>query len=219
LAAVQPEMLSYRGIAGRVTTEGGVVRIVRGRERPEDLRPTGEEWARFWSAVDSVDAWRWEASYGREIKDGSPWWLELRYQGRVLATSGNGFEDHAPVGIRRLMLALNQLLGRRLLSSTDVIALQKDYRLSIQVDRRPAERLSEIVLLDRLMQPVIQAVQRHGVILRIEHYLLGPASFGISALLDEPLAAEVIATVHAELKAYHPRLALLQFSSARVTEL
>ena len=79
-----PPTTHPRGFAGseyrRVTTEDGTLCLWLGGAIITRHRPSDDEWARFWSVLDSVGAWKWESAYGRSIKDGASWSLELHQQ-------------------------------------------------------------------------------------------------------------------------------------------
>jgi hypothetical protein len=214
--------ITFRGFAGsayrQVTTEDGTL-CLSSRAATARHRPTEDDWARFWSVLDSVSAWTWESAYGRAIKDGAPWSLELSHGDQKLATSGNGFEEHAPIGVRAVILALNALAGGALLTEKDIRFFQKKYWLAVMVNNDPQPPLSELTVLSRLFDPIIVAARAHHPDLRIHAYTLGSTQFGVTFLLDEPLGAAALELFGNALHDRDATFTLREFSTGTVTKL
>lgn len=193
----------------RVKVVDGVV-AVEGRGAGGALRPTEEAWASFWRVAEGLGVWRWAAEYGRMIRDGRPWTLELRRGERVVATAGNDYEEHAPVGVRGLMLALDELVAGRLLLAEDARVLRKNFKLKVMVTKESRPPISELVLLRRLFEPVERAC---GVAL--QSYTLGRERDGASFLLDEAPSAGLVTAMRGGLAGREPVLTVVDFSTGR----
>lgn len=206
--------VNFRGYVGRlgrrVTTVDGVIECRVGKEEVQAHRPTADAWVRFWDVAEGLGVWRWGAEYGREIRDGRPWWLELQSGERRLATTGNDYEEHAPAGVRSLVLAIDALVVGRLLQVEDVRALRKNFKVKVMVTKESRPPISELVLLRRLFEGVEQAVAW-----TVHCYTLGASRDGASFLLDEPPGPAALAAVRGCLAGREPVLSLVEFSTGR----
>lgn len=206
--------ITFHGVAGRyrcrVTTADDELHLAaRGSVGP--IRPTDAAWLKFWAVVDELGAWRWAAEYGRMIKDGRPWWLTLGRGELALATAGNDYEEHAPPGVRTLVLALDELLAGRLLHPDDASLLRRRYKLRVLVTKDPRPPISDLVLLGRLFE--------RAAPWPVHQYILGRERDGASFLLDAPPPDAELAAVRHDLADRDPALSLLDLSTGAETPL
>jgi hypothetical protein len=75
------------------------------------IAPSPVQWDRFWSAVERLGVWEWEAEYSRRPPpDSMTWELELAHDGRRVRSRGHG---EGPTTLPDLIVALSELLGGR----------------------------------------------------------------------------------------------------------
>jgi hypothetical protein len=84
-----------------------------GQER-SDVEPSPEDWKRFWSRLEELGVWRWEAHYSdpeRNQPDGVAWSLEIRRGDRSSSSRGYNAFPETFAGLRE---AIETELGARL---------------------------------------------------------------------------------------------------------
>lgn len=135
--------------------------------------PSAEDWANFWSLVETLDAWNWRGDYGAGVRCGTPWTLELELGPRVMTCAGNCFDDDsAPPGFKRLYDAMMSLAG-------NVEGNRKKITHELQVLQRIRYILHEY--MDSSSSELIYQIQRTAWIGRHSGQLIG----------REPIVADV----------------------------
>lgn len=220
--AMPPATLTFRGFAGRrrrrVTAVDGALVCSVG-ERYVEVRPPEAAWTSFWATADVLDVWRWAPEYGRMLHDGQPWWLSLHHADRRLDTSANGLEEHAPPGARLLLLALDDLLGARLLHPDDARHLRKRYLLRVLVTRESRPPISDHVLLSHSFKTLERALADRGINLSVHRYTHGTARDGAAFLLDAPPDRATLEHLRRHLADRDPTLSLVDFTTGAATDL
>jgi hypothetical protein len=91
----KPEKLSFH-IGGHSGTSYSVEWEKKGliyqADYEEDiLRPSQEEWIKFWQEIDELNVWDWEEKYLPEekIMDGTSWSINLKYREKSVESSGS----------------------------------------------------------------------------------------------------------------------------------
>ncbi|HEU5070322.1 MAG TPA: hypothetical protein VFV96_07905 [Verrucomicrobiae bacterium] len=109
------ELRWSRGKLTYATFQAGCLETMKRRR----LNPTPDEWAAFWSALDRIGVWHWERDYPDPgVLDGIDWQLELRHDGRAVASAGsncypggNGPEYSRESAFGQFLQALQKLSG------------------------------------------------------------------------------------------------------------
>jgi hypothetical protein len=118
----------YGGTCYRVAWEDGALHYYVSEGFPIDhlsaeVEPTPSDWERFWTVMDEVKLWTWEASYHARILDGTQWEVEIEQGSRHIESSGSnrypgyreeGVEDgYATNRFERFTKGVSTLIGGR----------------------------------------------------------------------------------------------------------
>ncbi len=174
--------LAFEGFAGRrhrrLWIDGNLLHLDdRGAS---SVAPSHDAWERFWSRAEELGVFGWRSCDG--VMDGSPWRLMLARGSKRLAIAGNGFEEHAPPGMRDLMLALHELCDGRLFDPRELATLRMRFLLHIEVYEPPPG--PELVYLRAMAERLGRVLSAHRAPHELLHYSTRPDRLGVTFLLE-----------------------------------
>ncbi|HEY3375796.1 MAG TPA: hypothetical protein VGK02_12190 [Candidatus Aquicultor sp.] len=85
--------------------------------KAQSIRPTGEQWARFWDEIDVIGAWRWRPLYEKAGEEGAHWYVHISVNDHIVTSEGDGAFPGNDTGsgpskeFERFLTALRELLG------------------------------------------------------------------------------------------------------------
>jgi hypothetical protein len=82
------------------------------------IKPSADQWGRFWRALDEARLWQWRAHYPAppNLADGTQWSVDIDVRGRVVKSSGDKNFPGRPSGVtselfEKYLAAVRALLG------------------------------------------------------------------------------------------------------------
>ncbi len=199
-----PTDIEFLGFLGqryrRLSAPNEEIRIDGGRPDEDRAWPDATTWRAFWSTVDALGVWGWAPEYGTGVKDGAPWQLQLAHAGRTLLVRGNGAEEYAPPGFRRLCLAFDDLANGALLSADERTRLACGFQLSVSIvmteprsisasDRHPTKLALDRALIGARFISYSCRGDRNGwTWIAADASVLRAAAQGLAASADQPEA-------------------------------
>ena len=82
------------------------------------IKPSGDQWRRFWRAMDQARLWQWQNHYPAppDLADGTQWSVDVAVGSRWVLSSGNKNFPGQPSGetsdlFERYLAAVRALLG------------------------------------------------------------------------------------------------------------
>jgi hypothetical protein len=77
------------------------------------VKPPQDRWRTFRSLLDNLGAWEWQGDFGAGVMCGTPWELQLDWDGRRIHCFGNNWlANSAPEGFRHFVAGIAVLVGR-----------------------------------------------------------------------------------------------------------
>jgi len=104
----------YMGLSFSVEKDGDVLTYKTyghgySLETVQKIKPSPEEWKKFWNACDRAGMWEWQARYeNSRILDGFSWRILIQFVDKEFDSSGS---NDRPDGLNDLLKAVSELLG------------------------------------------------------------------------------------------------------------
>jgi hypothetical protein len=79
------------------------------RKKTRKVKPSPQEWKRFWRACDQIGVWKWRPRYENStVNDGFSWRVLIEFDHKKFESSGS---NDAPTGLKDLLKSVSELLG------------------------------------------------------------------------------------------------------------